>query len=225
MSNLEKMLTLVRDGQIGFAEFVHKTQSEFARMACHLMRRWASPEWFTLEDMMQELYAATWKYLPKYKSSFGVKLSRYIVFNAMAVAKTQLHKARGVTISGTPDKKRSNIETPLTMFGDDGEGEALMTSILNESPRAEDALIAEEDRKQAITVALKTCTSENERYAVLAIREAGSLDDAGRVLYDDFDHRIDLRLHSEAHADRFVLRQARAVARRLVEVSATGREN
>lgn len=220
MSNLKEMLMLVRDGRIDFGEFVAGTRNEFRAMACHLMRRWTPPEWFTLDDIEQELYLGAWKYVPKFDPSRGVALDRYIVFNAMSCAKTQLHKARGVTISGSPDKKASNVETPLTFFGDDGEGEALMTSILSENAKAEAELIDDEERKRAVAVALQACESSKERYTVLAIREAGSLDAAGRLLYDDIDHRITLRLASEEHADRFVLRHARAIASR-VEVPVT----
>jgi hypothetical protein len=138
-----------------------------------------------------------------------------VVFNAMAFAKTNMHKARGVTISGSPDRKVSCIEIPVSQFGDDGDGDALLESILAEGAEAENALIAEETRVEAVTRALKVCQNSRERFAVLAIREAGSLDAAGRLLYEDFDHRIALRLPSEEHANRFVYRQARVVADRL----------
>lgn len=217
MSNLEKMLVLVRDKQIDFRTFVTNTKTEFLKLAASLLRRWRSPEWFTVDDVQQELMFGAWKYIWKYdaKRAKGKTIAWFVVFNAMAHAKTQLHKARGVTISGSPDRKISKIETPLTFFGDDGEGAALLESILAETPKAEEALIQEKDRRLAVTKALKVCQTPRERFAVLAIREAGSLDAAGGLLYDDFKHRIELRLPSEKHADRFVYRQARVVAARL----------
>lgn len=217
MTNLEKMLRLVRDEQITFAEFVTKTRTEFERMARHLLRRWASPEWFTIDDLVQELYVGAWKYIWRYDPKYGVSLARYIVFNSMSAAKAHLHKSRGVTISGSPDKKVSNIESPISSLGESGE--AIIDSILSTLPAAEELLIEEEERSRAVQKALFACETPKERYAVLAIREAGGLDDAGRVLYDDIDHRIDLRLHSEEHADRFILRQARAIALRLDAVN------
>lgn len=222
VSNLEEMLVLVRDKRIDFGTFVKNTKTEFLRLAANLLRRWRSPEWFTAEDVQQELLVGAWKYIWKFdvKRSKGMSLSRYVVYNAMAHAKTQLHKARGVTISGSPDRKVSKIETPLTFFGDDGEGYNLIESILAETPKAEDALADEQERKAAVTKALKACETPRERYVVLAIREAGSLDAAGSLLYDDFEHRIALRLPSGEHAHRFVHRQARAVAAR-IEASVT----
>lgn len=217
MSNLEEMLVLVHGKRIDFGTFVAKTRLEFHKLACTLMRRWRSPEWFTTEDVEQELYFGASKYIWKYdvKRSKGKSIQKFVVYNAMSHAKRQLHMARGVTISGSPDRKVSKIEMPLTYFGDDGEGMALLESILAETPKAEDALIAEEDRKAAVALVLKACDTEKERLVVLAIGEAGSLDAAGRLLYDDFDQRIMLRLPSEEHADRFVHRRASAVASRL----------
>ncbi len=217
MSNLERMLVLVRDKRIDFGTFVTNTRREFYKLAFSLRRRWRSPEWFTVEDVQQELTFGAWKYIWEFdqKRAKGKSISWYVIFNAMAHAKTQLHKARGVTISGSPDRKVSQIEKPLTFFGDNGEGDNLLESILAETPRAEDALIEEHERRLAVTRALKVCQTPRERFAVLAIRQSGGLDAAGGLLYDDFKHRIELRLPSEEHADRYVRRQARAVALRL----------
>lgn len=221
-SNLEEMLVLVYDKRIDFGTFVMRTKTEFLKLAAGLMRRWRAPEWHNIEDVQQDLLFGAWKHVWKFdvKKAKGKSISWFVVFNACAYAKTQLHKARGVTISGSPDRKISRIETPLSFFGVDGEGAALLDSILAETPRAEEALIEEKDRRLAVTRALKACETPRERYAVLAIRESGSLDAAGRLLYDDFKHRIALRLPSQEHADRFVHRQARTVATRL-EASVT----
>ncbi len=222
--NLRALLWLVRSGEINFEEFVTRTRKEYRQMAAYLLGRWVSPVWFNIEDVEQELYLGTWHFVWEYdetraiskKTKKVIPIDRYVVYNAMSKAKTQLHLARGVTISGSPDRKRSVIETPLTAFGEgDGEGEALMAMILAEEAVAETALIAEQARKKAVTATLKACESSRERYTVLAIREAGSLDAAGRLLYDDIDHRIALRLNSEQHAERFVSRHARAVAFRI----------
>lgn len=218
-SNLETMLTRVRAGTIDFGEFVASTRTEFRGMALHLLRKWKAPEWFIVDDVEQELYLGAWNYVWKYDptNAQGVTFARYIVYNAMACAKRELHKARGVTVHGSPDKKRSQFETPASFLGEDGEGEALIASILAEGPRAEDALIEAETRKRSAVEALRACATPKERYAVLAIREGGSIDDAARVLYEDIDHRITLRLGSEEHAERFIQKHAGAVARRMIE--------
>lgn len=218
-SNLESKLLALKEGQVDFGDFVTTTRREFRAMATHLLRRWAAPEWFTLDDAEQELYIGAWDYVWKFEPSYGTPLARFVVYNAMGQAKRALHLARGVTISGSPDRKKSQFETPLSFFGSDGEGEALMESILGKPDTStslvEDELIADQERRRTIMTALTACENSKERYAVLAIREAGSLDGAARVLYDDIDHRIALRLASEEHADRFVRRQALAVAQRI----------
>lgn len=227
MSNLEDQLVLVRDGQIDFGEFVARTRREFRAMAMNLTRRWAPPEWFTLSDLEQELYLGAWKYVWRHDPARGVSLSRFVVFNAMAAGKTQLHKARGVTISGSPDRKTSNIEAPVSSFNsaknlDIGKdcGIDFMEMIVDDTqPHAEEILVDEVVRKETVAQVLRACESKQERCTVLAIRDAGSLDAAGRLLYDDMKHRIALRLDSEEDAERFVLRHARALARRVNEIS------
>ena len=218
-TNLERMLARTRAGEIDFAQFVSGTRTEFHAMACYLMRRWKTPEWFTVEDVEQELYLEAWRFIWKFDPTLGVSFSRYIIWNAMAAAKREMHRARGVSTHGSPDKRASCFEANLSSFGLDGEGEALMATLLAEPARAEDELAQIEATRHAATEALRACTTAKERTAVLAIREAGSVDGAWRVLYDDIDHRIALRLGSEEIADRFVRKHASAVAHRVAENS------
>lgn len=223
MSNLENMLWLLRDGRVDFGAFVVATRTEYRAMARYLLRRWPSPEWFSAEDAEQELYVETWRHVWGYAGadggyvdfdpSRGVTLSRWVVYGAMGKTKRALHKARGVTISGSPDRKLSRVETPASFLGE--EGAALIESILATPATAEHELSQAEETRRAATRALRACATPKERYAVLAIREAGSLDGAGRVLYDDVDHRTTLRLGCEAQAERFITKHAGQVARRI----------
>jgi hypothetical protein len=215
MSNLERRLEMIRDRRIDFGEFVTCTRGEYRAMAMHLMRKWQTPEWFLIDDVEQELYLETWRVIGKFQPERGTSLTRYVVFNSMSAAKRAMHKARGAGVHGSPDKRASNVERTFASFRDDDESDALMASILAEGPRAEEDLIESRERKLAATRALKACETKQERYVVLAIRESGSLDTAGRLLYDDMDHRIALRLGSEEHAERFVQKHARAVALRI----------
>lgn len=216
-TNLQNQLQLVHDEKIDFGEFVARTRREFHAMAMHLARRWTPPEWFTISDLEQELYLGAWKYVWRYDASKGTTLSRFVVYNAMTSAKTQLHKARGVTISGSPDRKLSTFEIPLSAFGEEGEGDLMLASLFSDEDKAEEKLIDNQHRKESVAKILKACETKQERYTVLAIREAGSLDAASRLLYDDMDHRIALRLVSEEHASRFVMRHAYAVAARVID--------
>lgn len=210
--NLEKMLVSVRDGRIDFKEFVEGTRRDFQLMALYLLNRWRGPEWFTLDDVEQELYLGAWNFIWRYEENRGTTLSRYVAFNALAAAKTHLHKARGVTISGSPDRKTSQIEIPISTM--EVELDVVMDQ-LEYATSPEDKLMEVQACKQAATKVLKVCETRQERYAVLAIREAGSIDGAGKLIYDDIDHRIALRLGSEEHAEKFIYRHAHAVVQRL----------
>lgn len=214
-TNLERMLKRLRAGEMTFGAFIAATRDEYRRMAVYLTRRWSTPEWLTVEDVEQELYVSTWKHLPRYDETRGKSLSAFVTWNAMYETKRIMHKARGVTIHGNPDKKKSRYEMPLSSLGEAGDGDAILAVMTAEAPRAEEALIETETARRAATSALPACSSPRERYAILAIREAGGLEGAGKVLYDDFDHRTALRLGNEAAAERFVMKHAGAVARRM----------
>jgi DNA-directed RNA polymerase specialized sigma24 family protein len=228
VGNLERRLGQLRAGEIEFGAFVRATRNEYRAMAQYLMRKWATPEWFVAEDVEQELYLDTWRKIGKYDPEWRTKggkapsLQRYIVFNAMGSAKRAMHVARGAGQSGSPDKRPGRFETPLSRYeerqrGQD-EGGALgwLEALMSEENADVEAISATEEVRAAATAALKACATMHERYAVLAIREAGSLDMAPAVLYDDFDHRLDLRLGSEEKAERFVRRHAAAVAGRMM---------
>lgn len=229
-SNLEKMLWQLRDGKIDFGAFVLGTRTEYRAMAAYLLRRWVGPEWFTQDDLEQELYLETWHHVwgyvgeknghVDYEPGRGVTLSRWVVYGAMGKAKRELHKARGVTISGSPDRKPSNFETPASFIvGDGAEADFIERMLHAEEPLADAVLEAVETTRTKATKALQACATKKERYAVLAIRDAGSLDGAARVLYDNVDRRSELRLGCEDAAERFVERHAWKVAQRMNDVT------
>lgn len=215
-ANLEKQLQRVYWGKIDFRDFVFGTRSEFAALAHNLVSRWPSPAWFTVDDAEQELYLGVWKYVWLFDETRGVKIKKFVVFNSYQSAKIALHKARGVTISGIPDKKLSNFELPLSAFGEEGDGDILLERLFSEPCLAEDIIIDAEERIKAVNKLLPSCETKEERFMVLAVREAGSIDAASQLLYDDVDFRTTLRLNSEEHADKFVAKHAKVLAKRLV---------
>lgn len=225
LSNLETQCERVLDHRITFASFMRATKTEFTRMAKHLLRRWVPPTWMTPEDLVQELYLGAWIMFfgpTPFDPSRGVKLSKYIAWNAMGHAKRALHKARGAQLHGSADCNPSNIEKPFTAFDrDDREGESFVDLLVADEPNAEQVMIVAETRSEAIERAMRSCNTARERVAIIALDQGGSVDGAGRVLYDDFDTRIALRLGSEEHATRYVTRAASAVADRLGPQSAS----
>lgn len=211
---VKKMCLLVREGQISFEQFVANTRKDFFALATHLLRRWNGPAWFTVDDVEQELYLGAWKYISRWDPDRGKSIEEYVTWNAMCAAKRHLHSARGVSLSGSPDRKLSNFEAPLSSIGEEGEGEMILQHAFVE-PVAENVMIDHETRYAMANEVLKTCETRAEKLVVLAIRDARSIDNAGDMLYDNFDQRIELRLGSEEIADRFVMRTAKTVAKRM----------
>lgn len=202
-------------GEITFTAFTKHTRVAFARMANHLLRRWTAPSWMVPEDVVQELYLGVWVSLSTYDPSRGVTIGRYLVWNAMNRAKRALHKARGATIHGSADRSPSNIERPLSAYGEPGDGDLLAEVLLAEAPQAERVMIAHEDRAMAVTRALQACESATERVAVIALEEGGDVDGAARVLYDHPPFRVALGFVSPTQARRYVRTACTVVAKRL----------
>lgn len=227
--NLERQLVALRAKKTTFDKFVHATRVDYERMALYLLRRWNTPSWYSTEDVEQELYMGTWKHIGSYQPGRGPSLKSFVVFNAMAWAKRQLHKARGAK-SGvdekgekltSPDFIPSNFEATFSsgIFGSTAAlMQANLDAVFQEEAVAEAALIEHESRTIALQKAIEACENPKEEAAFLAIRDAGSLDDAAYMLYYNIDDRIAFRLHSEEHAERFVYRQAHAVVDRLTSL-------
>lgn len=225
MKRLEKVLRQLWAQEIGFVEFKRESHADFNRVARHLMRRWQLPEWFTIEDVEQELYLGAWRTVPKFDPSRGVTLSRFTLYGAISTTKRAMHRARGAARSRTPDRTPSCFELPASrLVAEDAEGSGaaffdIVAANVSTAPTIEEKIISVEEVQRSATKALKACRSRRERRVVLAIRSSGSLDNAGRYLYDDIDRRVENRLGSETQADRFVRWYARAVARRVANAS------
>ncbi len=218
-NNLETQCAKVLAHSITFAAFVDATRVEFTRMAKHLLRRWIPPAWMVPEDLIQELYLGAWLTLfgtHPFDPARGIPLAKYIMWNAMSHAKRALHKARGAKLSGSADRNPSHIEKPLSSFGHDAEaGDHILDQLISDEPLAEQIMIMAESREEAVDKAMRACSTARERVAIIALEQGGDVDAAGRVLYDDFDTRIALRLGSEDHATRYVTRAATRVATKL----------
>jgi len=214
MNNFERQLHAAFERRLAFDAFVRTTDREFARMANYLLRRWVPPAWYAFDDVMQELTIGAWSYVYRWDATRGVSLARYVVFNAITAAKRELHRARGAKLSGSQDRNPSRFERPLSSFGLDDEGDALAESILAEDALAERVLIARENRVTAIGEAFASCQNETERAVIRALASTEDVDASAGEIYEDIDRRISLRLVSEDHARRVVMRTAGAVIAR-----------
>ncbi len=211
-TNYERHLSLAYDGRITFDAFARATHKEHERMAVYLVRRWAPPGWYAQADLVQELLVATWIVMWSWAPRLGPSLARYVVYNAMSRAKRALHKARGASLTGSPDRNPSCIDRPFSSFERD-DGSAI--DLGREEAIAEEALIEREEREAALDGALESCETDEERDVIRAIARAGDVDGGGLLIYQDMRARVTLRLPSEEHAARYAARTAeRVVARR-----------
>ncbi|MDE2106022.1 MAG: hypothetical protein KGL39_52855 [Patescibacteria group bacterium] len=88
----DALVALVGGGS--FDEFYRKTLPQFTLLANHLLRRWSCPAGVEVDDVVQEMFLAVHKVLPKYDPSRGVALERYVIWNSCALAVKWIHTQR-----------------------------------------------------------------------------------------------------------------------------------
>ncbi len=224
MKKLSKHLLAYRDGEIDATELLTFVTPDFRRIAKYLMKRWQAPAWFTLEDLQQELLVGVWLYVWQWDETRGISMGRYVVYNAMSVAKRKLHVARGVPLSPHPDRIPSQFEHPVSQLtpaiSADKEFNAqewIDDRLFDECSPEERVGVAEE-KKIVVDALLELCESSKEHYVVTAIRDAGSLDAAGVILYDDIHMQMTLDLETEQDAHTMVRHVAKRIAKRVSQV-------
>lgn len=99
---METELRQLRNGEITGDEFVRRTKKDFANLTRVTYRRWDLPAAMEPEDVQQELLLRTFEPKPqsgktlleKWDPARCAKLSRYVVFNAMADLSKSLQRQR-----------------------------------------------------------------------------------------------------------------------------------
>ncbi len=223
VKNVERHLHLLRDGEIDFTDFASATKPDIAKLGAHLMRRWGNPTWFTLDDLMQEMMIGVWHYIHRWDSSRGVSISRYVTWNAMNRAKRALHKARGAMDLAYADTEPSHMEWSIEdcAQGDNFEWQNTQDWVdkyLSEEASAESLLGEFQERTIFLAPFFEACETKKERHAISAIRDAGTIDGAGNLLFDDYDRRLACRVGSERRARNFITTHATRVAARVSQV-------
>jgi DNA-directed RNA polymerase specialized sigma24 family protein len=117
--NLATWLKRLADHECDFTTFVRHTREDWERLANTLIRRWRAGG-VSVEDVVQDLLIAVEHFVPKFDSSRGKTLVAFVVFNACAAAKRELHRMRGVSTSGSPDKRKSPTVIPFEFYTDCG---------------------------------------------------------------------------------------------------------
>jgi DNA-directed RNA polymerase specialized sigma24 family protein len=203
------ILHRVLTGRVSFNEFARGARPQFTALATYLARRWSPPSWLTIDDLEQELLLGVWRSVWDWDPTRGVPIKRFVIFNAVAHAKRELHRARGACLHGSPDKALSRMETPMDL--DDPE----VSRIMCIEPEQEARLVLAEERQEALGHALMVCRSDAERRILEAIVNAGTLEGGAATLYGDPTIRRRARWCHEGQAEHHVRRTAAAVAARL----------
>jgi DNA-directed RNA polymerase specialized sigma24 family protein len=186
--NLETSARRLHGGEIAFNGYTRAVRDEYERIAAMLTRRWVPPGWVEQEDVVQDLFVATWESIWKYDAARGASIGDFVVFNAISRAKRQLHKARGANLHGSSDRNPSRMEVAFSSLGQPDQTRETLDEMISRLSRrldsgwdgsAEDAAVAAEDGLARVSVILAACSSEVQRKVVSAIAVADA--DVGRA--------------------------------------------
>ena len=89
-----RLMPKMRSGEISVERFFAETESDFARLAEALMRRFDLPASVGVEDVAQELRILTMKKIAAWKPEGGVNLSKFVFFAANEKTRTWLNRQR-----------------------------------------------------------------------------------------------------------------------------------
>lgn len=92
-ADFEQALFELRDGG-SYADFERATAEVWRRFARYLCRRWKPPLGVNEVDVEQELKIAGWQAIERWDPSRGVRIDRFVRFQAIDKAKKWLHKQR-----------------------------------------------------------------------------------------------------------------------------------
>lgn len=178
--------------RIGFDEFVRRTSGRWRWWACRFERRYKLPNWFGREDVEQELLLAAWRAMRRFEEGRGPAPGRFMEWNAAKYTAKVVQKVRGVeqhTRKGPP----RIAEVPLP--GEDGD---------TPPPSVPPPQLEELERQERFAQLHAQCEEGVEQWVVEALWEGRSPEIAVRMVYDDVEMRLLLRLGSESDARKLV---------------------
>ena len=169
-------------------EFFTENEKDFRRMAAYILGRWKAPNDVGVEDVMQELRIAIWRKARKYDPKRGKKPEQFLAFNAISLAKRQVHKQR----RARGDKGIGHIEL-LT-----NNGIVVDTSAVE--PEQEFSLA----QKQELALILDRCTSTREAICLAVFFKEKDAQAAARRIFEDDELRRLCRVSSMSAAKQAV---------------------
>lgn len=196
-------LQALRGGAMTFVQFERATRLEWYRLAAYLLRRWQAPAAAGLDDLVQEMLLEAWRVVGRYDPRRGVRLDKYVTWNAVNVAKKWLHRQR----RAYKLDDRSPSRHPLCLSSLDEDAPRRL------EPVADCDVEEEADRTRQIAVALSRLTDELDRELFLRLVDArGDLDRAARAVSESAEARWMWRVEDEAGARRAIRRVLRRAA-------------
>jgi DNA-directed RNA polymerase specialized sigma24 family protein len=205
----ERALEELYRGQMSFTEFARITKPRWSALAGYIARRWRQPLWSSVEDLEQELLMGAWQYVWRFEPCMGVRIERFVIYNAVDRAKKAAHRTRGASLSGSADRNPSHIERPFASWSE--EGEHALEAMLADEPTQTRVL----EQRDSLEGALAACRAPGERAVVEGLLRTGSLLECALALYQDPTTRLAWRFNSEDHAFWVVEQLAATIADRL----------
>lgn len=210
MGNIGLATTELRLGNITAEQFDEEISANVRGVAKRVMRMLRCPDWYSVEDLIQELRLSAWLKAWTFDEDRGVDVGHYVLWGLFADGKKRAHAAR----HGRRRKDELTRDVPI---------EARRGAWLYGAEPAEDESPAvpaytEPDQglaREHLQALGQACRSDADRLVLAAILSEGALVPAARALMRDEQVRRKLGLTSDVEAEEVVARAARRVVLRL----------
>ncbi len=201
--------------QRAFSVFATATQVDWEKLAGSILRRYKVGPDVAIEDVIQELLTACYKYMSGFDATRGTQFADFLVFQSMARAKKWVHRARGANLHN-PDRNKSRLPIKLEdlLATADGQSNALPNAL--RVPADQESILA---ASRVRDVAMRSLRTLREYEAFNAFWEAGGdITEATNMLVEDLEQMRALKITGEDQARSIILKTVGIVKKELVAV-------
>lgn len=185
-----------------FSKFVTTTRPDWEKLAQSLLRKYKTGPEVDVEDVIQELNMAAWRYMTEFDPTRGVSFDKFIIFQAMVRAKKWVHHTRNCNLHD-PDKKPSRLPIYLEDFS--LRGEDCHDGCLPELLKVEPDQDVHAYRKEASAKAIRALRTVQQVYAFHAFYETWNVEEAISILVDNEDIRKKTKIRGAHMARRCII--------------------